>query len=190
MIDSAAETGTTLMVFEPVRYLETEETCKHLIVDGAVGQVRTVTVHSEHYSPLEGWRIEEDPRAGGGLIDGGIHFIDIFLNIGGSSESVYDIEPPKSLQESDGEDCMVISALFPGDAPGVLTLSAATVASKLVKTVIVSGSDGRITLDSTSPSLTVDSNNIVRNIEVGNCGNETRRMCKSSWPVHATTASQ
>ena len=183
MITATDEGGVILMVSEPFRYLDTVATCKQLLADGAIGDVRAVTVHSEHYSPEDnaGWRLSAELRGGGELIDGGIHYVDILVNIGGLPESVYALELPKATPELESEDGVALTARFPGGAAGVLIVSAATQAAEDLKRVTVTGSKGRITFDPTGRSVTVDANGEVRTVRVGAESSSTRRMMREFW---------
>jgi len=114
MISCARDSGVVLMVSEPVRYLSTVDKCNELIADGEIGDLRLVHVQNQAFDiPLE-WRTDASLRGGGELIDGGIHSIDILVNIGGLPEKVYAVLPNRLFGEVDGDDGAVMTARLPG----------------------------------------------------------------------------
>ena len=85
MVRSADEAGVKLMVAENYRFLPLVDRCKQLISQGAIGELRLVQVQSEAYGELTGWRTRSEVNGGGTFIDGGIHSVDILVNVRGTS---------------------------------------------------------------------------------------------------------
>ena len=90
MISMTREAGVKLMVAENYRFLNTVNMCKRLISDGAIGELRLIEAHMVHMAQdITGWRTDRGLRGGGGVIDAGIHYVDLMVNIGGPPTTVY-----------------------------------------------------------------------------------------------------
>ena len=181
IIRAAHEAGVTLMVSEPVRYLASVAKCKQLMAEGAIGEIKLVHVQNEHYSlPLD-WRLDWEQRGGGELVDGGIHSVDILLNIGGFSESVYAAEPRKVFADSEGEDGMVVVVDFPGGAVGILNISAATATAQGDQWVVVTGSHGQLRFAPSGSAITLGTAEGVRSIPVQENKDSLQRMMREFY---------
>ena len=167
MIAAARDAGVVLMVSEPVRYLPTVDKSKELIAHGAIGDIRLVHVQNHHYSRPGGWRTDAALRGGGELIDGGIHSVDIMVNLGGLPERVYAVLTGKVFDEVDGDEGSVVTAHLPGGAVGLLNQSAGTATKESDMWVMVTGSKGQIRFEPDATEVTADTAEGVRTIGVG-----------------------
>jgi len=175
MISCARDSGVVLMVSEPVRYLSTVDKCNELIADGEIGDLRLVHVQNQAFDiPLE-WRTDASLRGGGELIDGGIHSIDILVNIGGLPEKVYAVLPNRLFGEVDGDDGAVMTARLPGGVIGLLNHSSSTSTKESDFWVMVTANKGQIRFEPGGSEVTVDTADGVRTISVEN-GTSVRRM--------------
>ena len=118
MIRAAQRARVKLMVAENYRYLPSVVQAKKLIAKGEIGDVRMIRIEAESFRESTGWRSSADYRGGGGFIDGGIHAVDMLLNLGGFPESAYAATPPKLFAGAEGEDDMVMVGRLPGSAVG------------------------------------------------------------------------
>jgi len=89
MIAAARENDVTLTVYQNRRWDADFVTVKHLIDQGALGEVFVIEAAVGGFRPLRGWRREE--KHGGGMLrDWGAHVIDQLVQIGGGpAERVY-----------------------------------------------------------------------------------------------------
>ena len=188
MIAAARDAGVVLMVSEPVRYLPTVDKCKELISRGAIRDIRLVHVQNQHYSRPGGWRTDAALRGGGELIDGGIHSVDIMVNLGGLPERVYAVLTRKVFDEVDGDEGSVVTAHLPGGAVGLLNLSASTATREPQIWVMVTGSKGQIRFKPDATEVTMDTAAGVHTIGVGS-DSSVERMVRE-FVVSASESSQ
>lgn len=122
MIGAARDAGVKLMVAENYRFLPTIQKCKEIIGEGSIGNLRLIQVQVEYYGAPTGWRTSATFSGGGVFIDGGIHLVDMLLNIGGFPERVYAARPPKVFHQMEGEDGLVVTAHLTDGAVGLITI--------------------------------------------------------------------
>ena len=126
MIDAARMAGVKLMVAENYRFLPAVEKCKDILASGNIGSLRLVQVQAESYSEPTKWRTNSEQTGGGVFIDGGIHFVDVVMNIGGYPKDVYASTPTQVFRGGQGEDGIVMMANLPDGAVGLINMSRAT----------------------------------------------------------------
>ena len=177
MISAAKDSNVVLMVSEPERYLPTVDKCKKLISEGEIGNLRLVHVQNQHYDRPVGWRTDMNLSGGGELIDGGMHSIDILLNIGGLPNKIYAVLPKKLFSEVDGDDGAVAIAHLPDGAIGLLNHSSSTPVNNDEIWVMVTGTKGQIRFQPESSNITLDTIEETRTIRVSS-ENSVRRMMK------------
>ena len=86
LVRAARAGGVSLMVAENYRFLRAVRRCKTMIESGGIGKLRLIDIRAEGYrAPVE-WRNDAAATGGGSFIDGGIHYVDAMLNIGGFSK--------------------------------------------------------------------------------------------------------
>jgi len=89
MISASARYNVKFMVAEQFFFDPSVREAMHLINSGALGKLGTIVVRDQRYYGNQGWRNESGAMGGGSLIDGGIHYIDTMLNLGGSYKKVH-----------------------------------------------------------------------------------------------------
>jgi len=183
MISIARDAGVRLMVAEQARFLSSVELCKRLMTQELIGDVRLIQLQREIYGEPDGWRTSVTRRGGGELIDGGIHSVDIVMNLGGLPEKVYAVLPPKVFGRVEGEDGAVVTARMPGGAIGLLNISVATAASQRQSWIAVTGSKGQLSFALGQPGITSDGSEVMldtlegkRSFPVEDREHEFRRM--------------
>ena len=142
LIGATREAGVTLMVAENYRFVPTIDKCKELIEQGEIGDIRLIQVQREMYGQLSEWRLDVALVGGGIFVDAGIHDVDALLNIGGFPHSVYAARPAQRVGE--GEDAIVVTALLPGGAVGLIYYSSATPIKGQRNFLHVTGSKGEL----------------------------------------------
>ncbi|KAA8922832.1 Gfo/Idh/MocA family protein [Thermoplasma sp.] len=88
MIRSATEHGRKFMVADQYYFDPSVWKAKDIIESGKIGTMHTVIIRDQRKYNWHGWRSQASVMGGGPLIDGGIHFIDTLLNLGGAYSSV------------------------------------------------------------------------------------------------------
>jgi predicted dehydrogenase len=178
MIDAASDADVNLMVAENYRFLPTVDKCKEIIDEGNIGELRLIQVQAESYGEPTAWRTSAENNGGGVFIDGGIHFVDLILNIGGYPERVYAATPRQVFTQSEGEDGMVMNAVLPGGAVGLINMSRATPIGKQTQWVQVTGTKGQISFEPYGDSVTVETRAVRRNVHLPPARRGVRPMAK------------
>ena len=166
MIRASRDAGVRLMVAENYRFLPDVERCKEIIGEGAIGDLRLVQIQAEGFGEPTGWRLDPEMAGGGRFIDGGIHYVDILLNIGGFPEGVYAARPPQVFRDLEGEDGLVMTARLPGGAVGLINFSVATAVDGQRRWVNVTGTKGQLSFDVEGREVTVETASSRRTVEV------------------------
>jgi predicted dehydrogenase len=155
MIEAVESANVKLMVAENYRFLPAVARTRELMDEGELGELRLIQIYNEGIQTTSGWRTSLDSVGGGVFIDGGIHGVDILVNIGGLPDSVFALQPPKVNMQSEGEDGMVMVAKLPDGGVGLINYSAATAASESRQGVEVTFSKGVVRFDPFGVDLTV-----------------------------------
>ena len=166
MIEAASRAGVNLMVAENYRFNPAVEKCKQIIDEGRIGQLRLIQIQSEGYSAPTEWRTNAEMTGGGVFIDGGIHAVDLLLNIGGFPERVYAAEPLKVFRESQGEDGLVLMAHLPGGCVGIVSYSNGTPAVESRYLVGITGTRGHLSFSPRKDEITVETPETRRTVRV------------------------
>ena len=136
-----------VLVAENHRYRPHTLRLEPLVRSGCLGVVKMIRINvmrTHRFKPDE-WRASFDQMGGGPLIDGGIHWVNVLLTLGGSPvTAVSAYEPPTTLENCPGEDSIVITTQFQGGAVGILTYSWGIRGSFPIRFFSVHGSEGSI----------------------------------------------
>lgn len=127
MIEAAREHGVVLMIGENFRFFPSVRKAKELIAQGVIGAPQFM---QGYYGTMLGgkwvttpWRFEAKESGGGPFLDGGVHFVDVMVNIMGMPRSVHcywkSIRPQFTT-----EDLCVVSVDYASGALGQITSSA------------------------------------------------------------------
>ena len=108
MIAAARAAGVKLMVAENYRFMPVVQRSRELITEGAIGAVRFIQIQEEMNFVVRGWRSSQEMMGGGVLIDGGIHSVDMLIDLAGMPEEVYACSLPRALGNVEGEDGIVL----------------------------------------------------------------------------------
>ena len=156
MVAAAEEAGIKLMVAENFRFMPTVRKARELITQGDIGTVRLFQVQEEARYLLEGWRGDPGQMGGGVLIDGGIHSVDMLIDLAGMPHEVYAAGLPRAMAGSEGEDGTVLMARLEGGATGFINHSWGVSKRAWALWVSVSGTRGRIYFEPRMPTLTLE----------------------------------
>ena len=144
MIRSARDAGIVLMVAENYRYMSVVSKAKELVDEGALGNLRFIQVQEESRYSFGGWRTDREMMGGGVLIDGGIHSVNILVELGGMPEEVHASSLPRAEDGLEGEDGIVLMARLPGGSSGLINHAWGISKRDWDLWVNVSGSRGRL----------------------------------------------
>lgn len=118
--DAAIAAGRRVLVAENYFYKPLLETLRHLLADGAIGEVRLLYVNAMKEQSTGDWRDDAALAGGGALFEGGIHWINFMANLGLKVRTV------DALRPGDGHGLdrdMLVTLGFAEGAAGVLLLS-------------------------------------------------------------------
>ncbi|MBX8631460.1 MAG: Gfo/Idh/MocA family oxidoreductase [Thermoplasmata archaeon] len=146
MVALAKQAGVKFMVSEQYYFDTTARWVIDAVEAGKIGKLITVVIRDQRLYQKNGWRSRKDLMGGGALIDGGIHFVDTMLNIGGEysnvKSSVY-----HGCSSLEGEDTSVAILDFKNGAHGLLLYTWSYPFSPKLPSFEVIGSEGSIVED-------------------------------------------
>ncbi len=119
IIRTAKETHRKLMVADEWWFDPSVKAAKEVIEQEKIGRPVAVIVRHQEFYDAYGWRRSEEEMGGGALIDGGIHYVDTLLELGGEPETVYGLTA-KGGSAIEGEDFSVGAVRFRSGAIGAL----------------------------------------------------------------------
>lgn len=115
------ETGVTAMVAENYHFKPLINVLKTHIARGDVGDVLFVEVNRAGRSTIRGWRADPEMMGGGALLEGGVHWMNLLVNLGGEVESVAAAHPGTERElVAPFEDSLVLLVKFGNGAVGKL----------------------------------------------------------------------
>lgn len=118
MIEAASEAGVVLYYGETNRTLPSVVAMKRAIASGRIGRLIGLQATYAHWQGGEylstAWRYDPAVTGGGQLLDGGIHYVDVLLHLGGPAESVTAFTT-RFRPELGGEDTAVVNIRFAED---------------------------------------------------------------------------
>ncbi len=88
MIAASRRSGRKFMVAEQYFFDPAIARIKDSIYKNEIGNVHTIIMRNQRLHRGTLWRRKSESNGGGSLIDGGIHFIDAMLNIGGDYDEI------------------------------------------------------------------------------------------------------
>ncbi len=146
MIETAARTGVKFMVAEQYYFDSSVRYAVRAVNEGKIGRVHTIIVRDQRLYSKNGWRTDAKVMGGGSLIDGGIHFVDTLLNLGGDYRSIRSAAYHGS-SSIEGEDTSISLFDFKSSAHGLLFYTWSYPYSPRLPSFEVIGSEGSIVED-------------------------------------------
>ena len=143
MISTARRTGRKLMVAEQYHFDPVILKINEMIKEGKIGDLLAILIRDQSMHLNRAWRSDEKAMGGGALIDGGIHFVDALLSIGGEYGRISSkvMKGGSSLQ---GEDTSLSLFDFKSGAAGFLFYSWSYAFPPKVPAIEVVGTSGNI----------------------------------------------
>jgi predicted dehydrogenase len=129
IIAAASSAGVTLFYAEHMRTLPAAIAARQAIEAGRIGMPIGVQATYAHWQGGEylstAWRYDPNITGGGQLLDGGIHYVDMLLQVGGPIRSV-SCAITRFRPELGGEDTAVVNVRFMAGQLGTLFSSQAS----------------------------------------------------------------
>ena len=170
IVAAAHDAGVKLMIAENYRFLSTVDKAREIMDQGPIGdsfgELRQLDISAQGYHEPQGWRRSAEMNGGGVFIDGGIHFVDIMLNLGGFPESVHAIQPPQLFTDVEGEDSMVMTARLPEGVPATINFSRSTPVRENPPMVHLTGTKGKLSFAPNGTELSIENLQERRTVQV------------------------
>ena len=170
MVDIARQAGIKLMIAENYRFLPAVAKAKEIMAQeaggNAIGKLGRIEMRLQGYREPTEWRRSLEMVGGGTFIDGGIHLVDMMVNLGGLPERVHAIQLPHVFTGVEGEDGILMTARLPGGVAGLILCSRATPVRSNIQTVTVTGSEGELAFAPYGNELTVETREVKRTVRL------------------------
>lgn len=147
IIAHAKKAQRKVFVAENHRYRPSILFLEKIIQSGQLGTPKFVqmNVMRHHQFKADEWRASPQQMGGGPLIDGGIHWINALLTLGGGgARDIQAMEPPTTVTHCPREDSIAIQCRLSNGAIGQLTYAWGIKGSLPLKFIGVYGSQGSI----------------------------------------------
>lgn len=143
LISLAEEKGVKFMVAEQYFFDAALQHAITLIAMNKIGKVHTIIVRDQRYFTNIGWRTSEAAMGGGALIDGGVHYIEALLDLGGPFDSIqaFTYKGGKAIE---GEDNSMALFSFSNGAHGLFYYSWSYNNAPALPAYEIIGSEGSI----------------------------------------------
>ncbi len=181
MIECARSNGVNLMVAENYRFIPALDKALDVMQsdeENGIGQLRSIRIICEGYSEPTEWRRSILRTGGGVFIDGGIHFVNLLISLGGFPERISATWLPKVFERSEGEDGISLLARLPKGVSGTILFSRATNISETRQHVTIDGGRGRLTFIPYGNEVILEKGAIRRKIRTSKSYRGTRKMVK------------
>ena len=146
LITASRESHVKFMVAEQYFFDSSIRLVRDLLSKGIIGKVKTVIVRDQRFYKNQGWRINESMMGGGALIDGGIHYIETILDIGGEYSQIL-AHVYKGGSQLEGEDNAIALFSFASGSHGILFYSWSYNYPPILPSYEIIGTNGSIVED-------------------------------------------
>ncbi|MEM4104340.1 MAG: Gfo/Idh/MocA family oxidoreductase [Thermoplasmatales archaeon] len=147
MINLAKKMKVNFMVAEQYFFDSGLRHALSLISNNAIGKIHTIIIRDQrHFTKSGVWRTQESTMGGGALIDGGIHFIEALLDIGGLYDEVHSFSyGGGSTIQGESNTAAILS--FRSGAKGILFYSWGYPYAPVLPSYEIVGTEGSIVED-------------------------------------------
>jgi predicted dehydrogenase len=116
---AVTEAGVISMVAENYYFKPLVRVLRHHIERGDIGQPMVIELNRAGRSKTQGWRADDGMMGGGALLEGGVHWVNLLLSIGGEVKEVVAAMPEKEIkQTAPFEDSLELLFKFTDGAVG------------------------------------------------------------------------
>ena len=112
--EAMARSGRRVMVAENYFYKPLRTRLQEILTGGAIGEPLFLHLNAEKRQVAEGWRADAELAGGGGLFEGGIHWINFMANLGLEVEEVEGYRAGQMPAGSGSAGAVVAAALAAG----------------------------------------------------------------------------
>ncbi len=169
IIAAAHNAGVTLFYAEIMRTLPAAVMARQAIDAGRIGMLIGIQATYAHWQGGEylstAWRYDPRVTGGGQLLDGGIHYIDMLLQIGGPIQAV-SCAITRFRPELGGEDTAVLNVRFVAGHLGTLFSSQASGAWFPGASFVAFGTEGMLTIGGPHGALVLHRDDLAGGREV------------------------
>jgi predicted dehydrogenase len=117
----AADAGVLAMVAENYRFKPLLTALRHHIERGDIGTPLFYDISRAGRSVKTGWRADPEEMGGGALLEGGVHWVNLLLELGGSPQTAVAMRPTLDYpMASPFEDCLELLVRFRAGTVGRL----------------------------------------------------------------------
>ncbi|PYB68515.1 gfo/Idh/MocA family oxidoreductase [Thermoplasma sp. Kam2015] len=143
LINQSKRRNLKFMVAEQFFFDPSFKRAMEAIENGKIGSIRTIIVRDQQRYDAPGWRSRRSEMMGGSLIDGGVHFLELFLDFGGEWKDIscHNYKGGTSLE---GEDNTAALFTFRNGAYGIFYYSWSYQDPPRLPAYEVIGTDGSI----------------------------------------------
>ncbi len=141
IVKASIENKIKFMVAEQYFFDPSYIEAKRIMEAGKIGKIHTIIVRDQRIYRKPGWRNEESRMGGGALIDGGIHYLDTLLNLGGEYSEVIGLTA-RSGSSLGGEDTTRALFRFANGSAGMFFYTWSYFNAPLVPSFEVMGEKG------------------------------------------------
>jgi len=119
---AARDAARRVLVAENYFYKPLRGCLQELLEDGVVGEPLVLRLNAVKRQSPDGWRAERSRVGGGGLFEGGIHWINLISNLGMEVEALTGVRAG-APEEAGTEETILVAVRFRGTAVGSLAFS-------------------------------------------------------------------
>ncbi len=113
--------GVVAMVAENYRFKPLRRVLRDHLESGDIGEPLFIEINKTGTSRAQGWRMDPGMMGGGALLEGGVHWVNLMMEIGGNARRVIGVAPHVSTApRAPVEDNLQVLIHFDGGAVGRL----------------------------------------------------------------------
>ncbi len=90
------EAGVVAMVAENYRFKPLRRVLRDHLESGDIGEPLFIEINKTGTSRAQGWRMDPGMMGGGALLEGGVHWVNLMMEIGGNARRVIGVAPQVS----------------------------------------------------------------------------------------------
>jgi predicted dehydrogenase len=145
------------MIAENFQFMPVNVAAKKIVQSGRLGKIRQVDLYCVIRSNFEEWTWRNDiKRSGGGrFIDGGIHYVNLLINLMGLPSTVFALSAINSIPTLEGEDSLTMLCKNNDGVIGSIHYSNYSPVSGVRQKVSVRGTQAELTFEPGSSSLVI-----------------------------------